>query len=148
MQRLNLPECDFDIDKDEEGKTVIYDRIRRKYVRLTPEEWVRQHLIMFLTGDRGFPAAYTAVESGFHYGGTPVRADIILHDRKGKPVMMVECKAPDVPINEIVFEQLARYNSAVDARYLMASNGMVHYCCEHEKTGGYTFLPEVPQFDG
>jgi type I site-specific restriction endonuclease len=147
VQQLNLPACDFKIKMDDEGKTVIYDDIRRKYVRLTPEEWVRQHLVQYLINDRGFPAAYTVIESGFKYAGTPVRADIIMYDRTGQPIMMVECKAPEIHLKETVFEQLARYNTIIDARYLLASNGKVHYCCEHRQKGGYVFLPEVPNFE-
>jgi len=147
VKRLNLPAYDFDIGSDDDGNTVIYDEIRRKYIRLTPEEWVRQHLVRYLIHDRGFPAAYTVVESGFQYAGTPVRADIIMHNRTGQPIMLVECKAPEISIKEVVFEQLSRYNTVIDARYLLASNGRVHYCCEHEASGGYAFLPEVPVFE-
>lgn len=146
MQRLNFPEYAFETDTDEAGRRVIFDVIRCRFVRLTPEEWVRQHLVRYLVEDRGFPAGYAAVEKGFQYAGTAVRADVIMHDRKGLAVLMGECKAPEVRVTEAVFEQLARYNSVIDARYLVATNGRTHFCCEHKPGGGYAFLSELPKF--
>ena len=146
MQRLNFPEYAFETDTDEAGRRVIFDVIRRRFVRLTPEEWVRQHLVRYLVEDRGFPAGYAAVEKGFQYAGTAVRADVIMHDRKGLAVLMGECKAPEVRVTEAVFEQLARYNSVINARYLVATNGRTHFCCEHKAGGGYAFLAELPEF--
>ena len=147
MQRLNFPEYAFEIESDEAGRRIIYDGIRRRFVRLTPEEWVRQHLVRYLVEDRGFPAGYAAVEKGFQYAGTAVRADVVMHDRKGRPILMGECKAPEIRVSEAVFEQLARYNSVIDARYLVATNGKTHFCCEHEAGGGYRFLSELPRFE-
>ncbi|MBM3262328.1 MAG: type I restriction enzyme HsdR N-terminal domain-containing protein [candidate division Zixibacteria bacterium] len=145
MQRLNFPAYDFDTGVDEQGAPVIFDTVRRKYVRLTPEEWVRQHLLRYLVEGRGFPSGLAAVETGFFYGGSPVRADLILHDRTGKPILMAECKAPDIKITQTVFEQLARYNTVVGARYLVATNGVTHFCClRPPDTGGYVFLHELP----
>lgn len=147
MERLNFPEYGFEIDSDEAGRRIIFDPIRRRFVRLTPEEWVRQHLVRYLVEDRGFPAGFAAVEKGFQYAGTAVRADVIMHDLKGRPVLMGECKAPDVRVTEAVFEQLARYNSVINARFLVATNGKSHFCCEHKTGGGYAFLPELPEFE-
>ncbi len=146
MERLNFPKYAFEIDTDEAGRNVIFDGVRRRFVRLTPEEWVRQHLVRYLVEERGFPAGWAAVEKGFQYAGTPVRADVIMHDQNGRPVLMGECKAPEVRVTEEVFEQLARYNSVIDARYLVATNGRTHFCCEHRTGGGYTFLSELPVF--
>lgn len=146
MKRLNFPEYEFDIESDEEGKEIIFDGIRGRYVRLTPEEWVRQHLVRYLIEERGFPAGYAAVEKGFQYVGTAVRADVIMHDYKGHPVLIGECKAPGIRVTKAVFEQLARYNSVINARYLVATNGKTHFCCEHKVGGGYTFLTELPEF--
>ena len=147
MERLNFPEYAFEIGSDEAGRKVIYDPVRRRFVRLTPEEWVRQHLVRYLVEDRSFPAGYAVVEKGFRYAGTPVRADVIMHDRKGRPVLMGECKAPEVRVTEAVFEQLARYNSVIQARYLVATNGRTHFCCEHGAGGGFHFLSELPLFE-
>jgi len=148
MQRLNFPEYAFEIESDDVGRSVIFDGVRRRFVRLTPEEWVRQHLVRYLVEDRGFPAGWAAVEKGFQYAGTAVRADVIMHDRNGRPVLMGECKAPEVRMNEAVFEQLARYNSVINARYLVATNGKTHFCCEHKAGGGYRYLSELPRFEG
>ncbi len=146
MQRLNFPPYAFEIDSDEAGRRIIYDGIRRRFVRLTPEEWVRQHLVRYLVEDRGFPAGYAAIEKGFQYAGTAVRADVVMHDQKGLPVLMGECKAPEVRVTEAVFEQLARYNSVVQARYLVATNGRTHFCCERRAGSGFRFLSELPVF--
>lgn len=145
MERLNFPAYTFDMGLDEDGLTVIFDAIRRKYVRLTPEEWVRQHLIRYLIEHGGFPAPYARVEIGFTYAGTPVRADLILNNRSGVPVLMAECKAPDVRITQTVFEQLSRYNSVINARYLVVTNGLTHFCVTPGETG-YVFLNELPTF--
>ncbi len=147
MQQLNFPDYDFEINRDSHGRRVIFDEIRRKYVRLTPEEWVRQHLIHHLIKDRGFPAGYAAVEKGFKYGGTPIRADLIMHDFKGKPILMGECKAPEIQVSKAVFEQLAKYNSVVNAKFLLATNGKTHFCCEYKPGGSFTFLSELPSFE-
>lgn len=148
MKRLNFPGYVFDIRSDY-AVTVIFDAIRRKYVRLTPEEWVRQHLVQYLILDRGFPAGYASIEKGFRYAGTPVRADVIMYDRKGRPALMAECKAPEVKIKEATFDQLARYNTVIQATYLVVTNGITHYCCtQKDAQQGYRFLPELPRFDG
>lgn len=145
MERLNFPVYTFDMGLDEDGLTVIFDAIRRKYVRLTPEEWVRQHLIRYLIEQGGFPAGYARVEIGFTYAGTPVRADLILYNRKGIPVLMAECKAPEIRVSQAVFEQLSRYNTVINARYLVVSNGLTHFCVTRGETG-YVFLNELPTF--
>jgi len=146
MRRLNFPAYDFDV-RTEEGKTFIFDSIRRKYVRLTPEEWVRQHLLRYLIRDRGFLPGYAAVEKGFRYADAPVRADVVMHDRRGVPVLMAECKAPGVRITEEVFDQLARYNTVVKAEYLVVTNGVDHYCCTRNASkAGYRFLKELPRY--
>ena len=147
MRQLNFPSYHFETETDEDSRQTIFDPIRKKYVRLTLEEWVRQHLVQYLIQDRGFPAGYAVVEKGFQYAGTPVRADVIMHDRQGQPILMGECKAPEIKIKEAVFEQLARYNTIIKAVYLVATNGLEHYCCTLEGASeGYRFLPELPEF--
>ncbi len=144
---LNLPRYDFRIrTRDEKGE--IYDEVRQKYVRLTPEEWVRQHFIQFLLNDRGAPRSLLSVEMGFRYQRMLRRADIVVYDRTGKPLLMVECKAPDVALRQAAFDQVARYNTVVMARYLVITNGLAHYCCaidHHRHT--YRFLDSVPSFE-
>jgi len=144
---LNLPSYDFRIrTRDEKGE--IYDEIRQKYVRLTPEEWVRQHFIQFLLTDRGAPRGLLAIEMGFRYQRMLRRADIVIYDRSGKPLLMVECKAPDVDLRQAAFDQVARYNTVVKAPYLVVTNGLVHYCCaiDHDNQT-YRFLDSVPSFE-
>ena len=144
---LNFPRYRFQMGTNDGGEPTIFDSVRKKYVRTTPEEWVRQHLVRYLVEEKHFPAGYAVVEKGFLYGGTPVRSDVIMHDRLGVPYLMAECKAPEVKITEAVFEQLARYNAVVKARFLVATNGLEHYCCTlSEHSSGFEFLPEIPEF--
>jgi len=147
MRSLNFPEYGFDIRTDD-GKAVIFDPLRRKYVRLTPEEWVRQHLLRHLVQDLGFPQGRTAVETGFTYQGLPYRADVIVYNRQGTPLLMAECKAPDVRINQSAFDQIAWYNREVQAEYLLVTNGLDHYCFvidRERKT--YRFLEKLPRYE-
>ena len=147
MHPLNLPAYDFTI-REIDGKEMIFDPGRQKYVRLTPEEWVRQHFIQYLVQEQGVPQALVAVEMGFTYQGMPRRADVVVYDRQGTPLMMVECKAPDVAVRQDAFDQVARYNKVVQARYLVVTNGLVHYCCvlDHAQHT-YRFLDELPVYE-
>ncbi len=144
---LNFPEGEPHNTRREEGKDFILDPIRKKYVRLTPEEWVRQHLVRHLIHDLGFPAGLTAVETGFVFQGMQCRADVLVHSRQGCAVLMAECKAPDVEIEQDAFDQIGRYNSVVRARYLVVTNGLAHFCCEiHRETDSFRFLDALPRF--
>ncbi|MEZ4701485.1 MAG: type I restriction enzyme HsdR N-terminal domain-containing protein [Rhodothermales bacterium] len=144
---LNLPAYEA-VVRETDGRSTIFDPIRRKHVALTPEEWVRQHFVQFLIRDRGFPAGLLAIEKGFTYQGMPCRADIVAHDRAGAPAMIVECKAPDVAIQQHTFDQIARYNTVLQASHLVVTNGMVHYCCIVDwGRHTYTFIDDVPGFD-
>ncbi len=147
MKPLNFPEYPFYIQGVAEEQT-IYDPIRRKYVRLTPEEWVRQHLIQYLVAECGFPVGLIAVERVYPYQGFARRADIVVYDRKGRPAVLAECKSPEVAVTQAVFDQAARYNSVVGAPYLVVTNGLVHYCCRIDRQKGTVeFLDGVPHFD-
>ena len=144
---LNFPTYDLP-RREQGGKAYVYDPIRRKYVRLTPEEWVRQHLVQYLVRDRGYPLPLVAVEMGFTYQGMTRRADVVVHDRTGRPVLMAECKAPEVGVGQATFDQVARYNQVVQARYLVVTNGLDHFCCALDQAAhSYRFLPDVPDFD-
>jgi len=148
MQPLNFPrQYAFDVRKIE-GKLEILDPLRRKYVRLTPEEWVRQNLVQFLVQDRGCPRGLTAIEKRLDFHGKPFRADVVVHDRQGNPVLVAECKEPTVPIDQEVFEQIANYNRVVQAKYLLVTNGLTHYCyaIDREKQT-YRFLEHLPRYD-
>ena len=147
MHALNLPAYDASI-REVEGKAMIYDPVRRKYVRLTPEEWVRQHFLHYLVQELAVPKALIAVEMAFRYQGMARRADLVVHDRKGHPVLMVECKAPEVEIAQPVFDQVARYNKVVKARYLVVTNGLLHIAAVIDPAQrSYVFLEALPTYD-
>ena len=126
------------------GKPYILDKVRRKWVRLTPEEWVRQHLLRALAG-LGYPPGLTAVEKGFDFHGRTWRADVAVFDRRQTPVLLAECKAPDVPITETTFDQTARYNAVIQSPNLLVTNGHVLYFGIVE-AGGVRFLDSIPPY--
>lgn len=143
---LNLPAYAVDV-REGGAHPEIRDPVRRKYVRLTPEEWVRQHLLRHLMDDRGYPAALLAIEKAFLYQGMTRRADIVAYDRQARALVLVECKAPDVPVTQAVFDQVAGYNRILHAPYLVVTNGLVHYVCYLDiEQRTYTFLDEIPTF--
>lgn len=147
LPKLNLPRFEFELRGPGE-KRLIFDSVRRHYVRLSPEEWVRQHVVRYLTLHCGYPASLIAIEKGFLYQNMACRADIVVHDRKAKPFLMVECKAPEVSISQATFDQISRYNRVVGARYLLATNGRVHYCWKVEEgLGTYSFLDGLPAYE-
>ena len=127
MQKLNLPEYSVKT-KIVEGQNQIFDEIRRKYVALIPEEWVRQHFINYLVNDRKFPKGLIAVEHPLTINKVNHRADIVAFTSDGKPLVVVECKAPDVAINQAVIQQIARYNILLKAPILILTNGLIHFC--------------------
>jgi len=146
MLELNLPKYEFSIKK-EENDYKIFDIIRKKYLLLTPEEWVRQNFIRFLIDEKKFSPGLISVESGLKLNQLQKRTDILAHDAQGKPVLIVECKATTVTINQEVFDQIARYNMTLKVQYLIVTNGLQHYCCKidhHKKT--HEFLPDIPNY--
>ncbi|RIV20416.1 restriction endonuclease subunit R [Fibrisoma montanum] len=147
MDTLNLPAFGHKI-KQVEGKPYIFDELRRKYVRLSPEEWVRQHIVHLLMSHYAYPKALIRTEGGLTLNLTQKRTDVVVFDREGKPFLLVECKAPHVPLTQAVFDQIARYNHVHRAPYLIVTNGLTHYCCcvDHE-TAAITFLDDFPAFD-
>ncbi len=128
MESLNLPACPLRLS-EKEGKHFIFDIFRKIYVALTPEEWVRQHFLMWLVNDLEYPAGLIAVETSLKYNQLKKRADAVVYDKKGFPLMLIECKAPQVNITQKTFEQAASYNFIFKTRYLALTNGMEHYCC-------------------
>ncbi|MDP6922699.1 MAG: type I restriction enzyme HsdR N-terminal domain-containing protein [Lutibacter sp.] len=146
MQVLNLPACEFKI-KNRENKSVIFDMIRKKYVRLTPEEWVRQHVIHFLINEKKYPSSLMAVEKKMTFNKLVKRTDILVFNQKGLPEIIVECKAPTVKITQASFDQIARYNLKLNAHYLFVTNGMAHYYCMIDPQNEcYHFLKELPKY--
>ena len=147
MQDLNLPQYDFRIEGSE-GQLSIFDPIRKKYVALTPEEWVRQHFIQFLIHEKNLPSGLILLEKTLVYNKMKRRPDIVAHDRQGKPILIVECKAPEVKITQETFDQIARYNSVLKVPYLIVTNGMKHYCCLMDYSlGKYFFLKDIPMYE-
>lgn len=127
MDKLSLPTFDFNI-KESDGKTVIFDIIRKKYLILTPEEWVRQHFVHYLINHLGYVKTLISVEHGLKYNKLQKRTDIIVHDRKGDPLVLVECKAPEYNLNQKVLEQAMMYNRVLNAEYIIVTNGVEHSC--------------------
>ncbi len=146
MQQLNFPSYSFRF-KSSENKISIFDEIRKKFVVLTPEEWVRQHVVKFLVEDKHFPKSHTNVEKILKLHQTVKRYDIVVFNRDGSIFLVVECKAPSIVISQTTFDQIARYNLSLDASYLMVTNGLNHYYCQLDyKNEKYHFLNELPEF--
>ena len=144
--QLNLPSYDIELQRDSTG-IKIFDRLRQKYVALTPEEWVRQHFIEFLIKEKGFPQSLIANEIGITLNGTKRRCDSVVFDTDGTAEVIIEYKAPSVNISQKTFDQIVRYSMVLNARYLIVSNGLSHYCCEVDYTShSYSFLPDIPYY--
>jgi len=146
MQKLNLPIYSIKLKK-EENKTFVFDPIRKKYIVLTPEEWVRQNFIQFLIQEKKYPASLMAVEMEIDLLNTKKRCDIVLYNINGLPHMIVECKAPSIKISQDTFDQIARYNITLKTDLLIVTNGMQHYTCmmDHQNQR-YHFLKEIPDY--
>lgn len=146
MLSLNLPPFAIKI-ADCDGKKSIWDVLRRKYVVLTPEEWVRQHFVHLLIEHKGYPSSLLANEVALTLNGTSRRCDTVLYDRTLSPRMIIEYKAPHIPITQKVFDQIYRYNLVFRVDYLIVSNGLTHYCCcmdyEHQSC---RFLSDIPAY--
>jgi len=147
LKELNLPVYSFKIKGDDKSE-MIFDLLRKKYVKLTPEEWVRQNFIQYLIQQGKYPPGLIGVEVNFHFNKLVRRADILIHDRSGQPVMLVECKSTEVPINDKVFDQIVCYNMEFKVRYIIVTNGLDHYICKvnHEEKS-YEFLNVIPLYD-
>ena len=146
MERLNLPTYSFNV-KVVDQKKFIFDRLRRKFVALTPEEWVRQHFIHYLIEDRNYPVGLISVERGFDLYRTKKRSDILIFSKTGNPWVLVECKAPSVVVNELWFDQAFAYNLSIKASYIMLTNGMSHFCMKVKPDfSGVEFMKEIPMF--
>ncbi len=146
MQPLNLPEYNFKLRQNGTQKE-IFDAFRKKYVVLTPEEWVRQNIVQFLVQERKFPASLIAVEIGLKYNQLQKRADVLVYDKSGAPYLLVECKAPEVKITQETFHQIARYNMTFKVKYLVVTNGLNHFCCVMDyENNTFSYLETIPEF--
>ena len=147
MYQLNLPTYNPSIKK-EGGKVLIFDGIRKKYLVLTPEEWVRQHFIHYLVTELKYPKSLFRIEGSLTYNRLQKRSDILVFDRSGKPWMLIECKSPIIKLHQKAFNQAAVYNMTLGAKYLAVTNGMAHFCCESAAPGGEAkFLERFPEFE-
>lgn len=143
---LNLPTADIQLRRN--GPTAeVFDPLRQKWVCLTPEEWVRQNFVSYMVDVKGYPRLMLGNEVGLKLNNTLRRCDTVVMNREGMtPLMVIEYKAPGVSITQRVFEQIARYNMVLCARWLVVSNGLQHYCCRMDDDGRYQFVSEIPSY--
>lgn len=147
MQKLNFLTYSFRF-KNSENKLSIFDEIRKKFIILTPEEWVRQHVLKFLIEEKKYPKSYINVEKLIKVNGMNKRYDVVIFKPNGSLLLLVECKAPEIKITQTTFDQIARYNMTLKADYLMVTNGLNHYFCKMDfENKKYTFLEEIPEFE-
>lgn len=147
MIKLNLPSYAYKL-KQHNGSVQIWDTVRRKYVALTPEEWVRQHFIAYLVGGKGYPVGRIGNEISLNLNGRSRRCDTLIYDAEGQPLVLIEYKAPHIAVSQKVFEQAIRYNICFRVPYIILSNGMSHYCCHVDyDTGEFRFLTEIPPYN-
>lgn len=147
MQELNLPKYEIRVSR-QEGRLTIFDFLRRRYVALTPEEWVRQHFTHFLVGHKGYPKGLLANEVELTIGDKSLRCDSVLYDRELRPRMIIEYKAPHIKLTQKVFQQIASYNFLLHVDYLVVSNGMEHHCVKMDYDNQkYLFLDDIPDYE-
>ena len=125
----------------------IFDEIRKKYVYLTPEEWVRQHLVQYLIQDKNYPSGLLSIEAGLNYNGLKKRSDLVAYNTFGKPILIAECKAPNIKLTQSTFDQAAMYNMTLRVNHLLITNGLEHYCCtiDHKKKE-FHYIEEIPTY--
>ena len=146
MLSLNLPAFETKII-NQNGKNSIFDILRKRYIALTPEEWVRQHFVHYLVTHKGYPQALMANEVNLKLNNTTKRCDTVLYNRDLSAKMIIEYKAPHIEITQAVFNQITRYNMVLKVDYLIVSNGMQHYCCRIDyKDQSYSFLKDIPEY--
>jgi len=146
MTPLNFPEYKFKI-KSESDSEFIFDEIRKKWLVLTPEEWVRQHVVRYLTEEKKYSSSLIEIEKQIELNELVKRCDIIVNNRSGKPAMIIECKAPSVPITQDTFDQAIRYNMTLKVPFLLLTNGMKHFCFEVKENESPVFLKGIPEYD-
>ena len=147
MHKLNLPDYHFRV-RELEQRTQIFDSVRRKFVALTPEEWVRQNFIRYLIEEKKIPVSRIAVEMEISLNRMSKRCDVVIFDKQPKPLLIVECKAPSIKIDQEVFDQAARYNLSLNVKFLAITNGLNHYfCLMNYKEKKFDFLNELPVYD-
>ena len=146
MLKLNFP--DYNIKtKIIKNKFFVFDRVRKKWFKITPEEWVRQHVVHFLLKEKNYPISLIAVEKQIKINKRVKRTDIVVYNKQGTPELLIECKAPNVKITQTTFDQIARYNLSANSNYLMVTNGLDNYYCKIDIANEtYIFLKDIPQY--
>jgi hypothetical protein len=146
LQPLELPPYPFKIS-DENGQLTLFDEIRKKTIIITPEEWVRQHFVQYLINQKHYPKTLIKLEGGLKLHGMSKRSDIVVYNPAGEKILLVECKAPSIVINQKVFDQIARYNMTHKVTLLAMSNGLQHYYCHIDFINkAYKFIAELPAY--
>jgi len=147
MQKLNLPDFDFTF-RMHGNKKQIWDFVRKKYVSLTNEEWVRQNFVAWLIHEKNYPAGLIAIEKELTLNELKKRYDVVVYNSNHFPAMLIECKAPNIEITQKAFDQASRYNLTVKVNYLLITNGIVHYCCYIDlEKGTYSFMDQIPDYN-
>lgn len=148
MKDLNLPTYSFKLKTEDDNKKLIFDEFRKKWLVLTPEEWVRQHFVKYLVNEKGYPVGLIGIEVTFKMNSLTRRADVLVYNRVGNPILIVECKAPDVKIDNKVFDQIVEYNFKFKLNYLLVTNGIKHYACTlgGDEVPEYEFLDAIPHY--
>ena len=146
LQPLNFPKFSFRF-KNSENKVSIFDAVRKRFIILQPEEWVRQHCVQYLVTEKKYPLSLINVEKELTINNLKKRYDIVVFNTQGDVHLIVECKAPQIGIDQSTFDQIARYNLALKANYLMVTNGLEHYYCQMDfEAESYVFLKEIPEY--
>lgn len=146
MQILNFPPLEITV-RQHNNRREIYDPVRKRYFVLTPEEWVRQHVISYLLLEKHVPMNLVAVEKNLKINTLTKRFDVVVFNRNARPLMLIECKAPGIKVNESVFDQAARYNMSLKAGLFLITNGIEHYCCRIDfENSLYVFMNEIPLY--
>lgn len=145
MQKLNLPDYDFRL-KEKDKNLFIFDELRKKFLVLTPEEWVRQNIIRYLITDKDFPEGLISTEAGIKVNTLRRRYDVLVFSKLGDPFMLVECKSTEIKLTQNVIDQVVAYNSQIKAPYILISNGMQHFFLKLNASGIFEFQPDLPNF--
>lgn len=148
MEKLNFPAYEFKISKGNDAKRYIFDKLRKKNILLTPEEWVRQNLLQFLIQEKDYPHSLISIEAGLKINTLARRYDALVYSREGSPLLLVECKAPGIKINQQTFDQIIAYNLSIKANFLLITNGIKHYCCRlRANKESFEFLGDIPGYE-
>ena len=146
LPNLNLPNYEFNV-KTNKGKLSIYDINRKKFVVLTPEEWVRQNMVQYLIIELRYPASLIKIEGSLRFNNRIKRSDIVVYNRNGNPFLIVECKSYKTKITQLTFDQVAVYNQSIMAEFILVTNGMQHFCCHMDfEKNKIEFVDEIPKF--